>query len=132
MKKYFIPFILLSVCIVALSYAVQNMTFWPRLIVTGLAGVALTYGVFALSKTFQPPLPRNLSLGDVKSYFQSKIFWLAFANLVSAMMDGLFDIQMTQGDLEAIVNLDWTNILRAGGSVLAMVIRRFDPMKLLK
>jgi hypothetical protein len=75
------------------------------------------------------PQPANLSAGEIKAFFFSKIFWAAFLNFLFIMLRGLFHVEITPEVGKEIINLDWTNIGQAALSVLIIVLRKTDIIK---
>ena len=130
MKKL-VSFVLLSIAYLLLILAVSYL---PDLYITigvGLIGsLVLTKLVFVIVDEIYPP--NQVLVKDAKSFFNSKIFWLALLNFLSAVVEGLFSLVIDADTLTEVVNLDWTNIIRALGSVVVIVIRKYDILRYLK
>lgn len=77
------------------------------------------------------PKPKNLTSGEVKTFFESKIFWLAVINLIAVVANGLFKLNIDPDTQASIVSLDWSNIGKAVISLLLIVIRKVDILKML-
>lgn len=116
----------------ALSDAVPN-TFVNGAITLGITALGI-YTAIAINDMLlpKPDAPANLSMLEVKSILQSKIFWLAVLNLIAVMIKGLFNITIDTATQTEIVNLDWSNILQGVFSLLLIVIRKYDVLSLIK
>lgn len=101
----------------------------PILLVGALLVTQLT---FMLTDRFIPdPSPKELSMEGVKQYLKSKIFWLAVLNFIIANLDGAFGIVVSEDIKLEILELDWTKIVQSLISVVIIVIRKFDVLKVL-
>ena len=121
--KGFLAAILLSFVVIASGTLPLFLDgFLPYII----APVVILLSVFVVFRLFKKDEPRGLTAVDKKPFWQSKIFWLAFLNLISAISMGLFDFTIDPEVQEEIVNLDWTNIIQALISVFIIVIRKYD------
>jgi len=99
-------------------------------LITGVILLIVTKAIFALYDSANPK-PSNLSMDEVKTFFSSKIFWLSLFTFVATTAKGLFGIDIDLDTQNEVLNLDWTNVIPALGSVLIIAVRKFDILKLL-
>ena len=129
MKKYLLPFALITFIGMFSSYLVEDLSFWPRLLMVGV----IMYGsIVVIFDMFKSNTPAALNGQEVKAFFQSRIFWLAFATFIASIARGLFGVDLTAEDINTLISLDWSNIITALASAGILVLRRFNPTTLLK
>ena len=126
MKTFLLTIVLLFLIIVS---AFTGAHFKSDMLGVGLAFISI-FLVFKVYDAYNPA-PRNLSKDEIKSFFQSKIFWAAFLNLVIVMLQGLFKFTVGEGAAEMILSLDWSMLPQALISVVIIVLRKTDLLKFL-
>lgn len=89
------------------------------------ATLGVTWGVFTVMEMLYPK-PAELTMSEVKTFLKSKTFWLAFMIFISAVVKGVFGFEIGEGQIEEVVNLDWSNITEALFAVFIIAIRKED------
>lgn len=131
MKKNLVLFLIIAVVLAPVMYFTSGLDVYIRTIINSAVAVIWTGVAYQLIDRYFPS-PHELTLDEVKSFLTSKVFWLAFLNLLIVSVSGLFGVEFDPEVGSEIVSLDWGNIGQALISVVLLVLRKTDIFKRIK